>query len=92
MSGNITNEGEEYRILDCSDKPVRIFSTLTECSVTRSLDKKIVYYSPLCSRWRKCCDVWLDYFFIKLRRLMDNDLLLLGVLFQRLGQEVTIAK
>ena len=22
------NEGEEYIILDCSDKPVRIFSTL----------------------------------------------------------------
>jgi hypothetical protein len=25
-------EGEEYNILDCSDKPVRIFSTLIECS------------------------------------------------------------
>jgi hypothetical protein len=78
------NEGEEYKILDCSDKPVRIFSTLIECSVTNNL--WIVYYSPLCSRCGKCCDIWLDDFLIKLRCFMDDDLFLFGVLVQRLSQ------
>ena len=40
-------------------------------------------YSPLCSRCWKCCDVWLYNFFIKFRRLMDNDLLLLRILIRR---------
>ena len=96
MSGNITNEGEEYKILDCSDKPVRIFSTLIEYLVTKSLARtRRKDISPLCSRCRKCCNVWFHDFFIKIWGFMDDDLFLLGVLDQRfkLGQvldEVTI--
>jgi hypothetical protein len=89
MSGNIINEGEEYKIFDCSDKPVRIFSTLIECSVfffEYENGLNTMYYLPLCSRCGKCCNVWFHNFFIKLRRLMDNDLLLLRVLIRRLDQ------
>jgi hypothetical protein len=28
MSGSMRNLGDEYRTLDCSDRPVRMFSTL----------------------------------------------------------------